>query len=178
MKSPAFGSSFSTSRRRSGEPSRFPRPPACVGLHDAIQAVVPFKQSSISSCSRSATAATASPIESGGADMRDAKNIRIGALIGPRSDRASPTPTTSGTIGGFTSRSRRFCLSSKKRVYPRLVGGARRGPPEDVGRVSRFQRVPLRHGGSDPRAPCRAVWLVRAALSTRPRSITRRSAFA
>ena len=107
------------------------------GLHDAIQAVVPFDNRHLF-LFEIGDRRYGIPDREWGADMRDAKNIRIGALI----DRGV---TELGYTYDFGDDWRfHFTIEDVLPVvegesYPRLVGGARRGPPEDVGGFPGFE---------------------------------------
>jgi len=107
------------------------------GLHDAIQAVVPFDNRHLF-LFEIGERRYGIPDREWGADMRDAKNIRIGALI----DRGVTELTYTYDFGDDW----RFHLTIEEVLpvvegesYPRLVGGARRGPPEDVGGFPGFE---------------------------------------
>lgn len=107
------------------------------GLHDAIQAVIPFDNRHLFMF-EIGDRRYGIPDREWGADMRDAKNIRIGALI----DRGVTELTYTYNFGDDW----RFHLTIEEVLpvvegasYPRLVGGARRGPPEDVGRLPGFE---------------------------------------
>ncbi len=107
------------------------------GLHDAIQAVVPFDNRHLFMF-EIGERRYGIPDREWGADMRDAKNIRIGALI----DRGVTELTYTYDFGDDW----RFHLTIEEVLpvvegasYPRLVGGARRGPPEDVGGIPGFE---------------------------------------
>jgi hypothetical protein len=107
------------------------------GLHDAIQAVVPFDNRHLF-LFEIGDRRYGIPDREWDADMRDAKNIRIGALI----DRGV---TELGYTYDFGD-DWRFHLTiedvlpvAEGESYPRLVGGARRGPPEDVGGFPGFE---------------------------------------
>lgn len=107
------------------------------GLHDAIQAVVPFDNRHLFMFEIDERR-YGIPDREWGADMRDAKNIRIGALI----DRGVTELTYTYDFGDDW----RFHLTIEEVLpvvegasYPRLVGGARRGPPEDVGGIPGFE---------------------------------------
>lgn len=107
------------------------------GLHDAIQAVVPFDNRHLFMF-EIGERRYGIPDREWGTDMRDAKNIRIGALI----DRGVAELTYIYDFGDDW----RFHLTIKEVLpvvegasYPRLVGGARRGPPEDVGGFPGFE---------------------------------------
>ena len=107
------------------------------GLHDAIQAVVPFNNCHLF-LFEIGDRRYGIPDREWGADMRDAKNIRIGALI----DRGVTELTYTYDFGDDW----RFHLTIEEVLplvegasYPRLVGGARRGPPEDVGGFPGFE---------------------------------------
>ena len=107
------------------------------GLHDAIQAVVPFDNRHLFMFEIGERRYGISDRE-WGTDMRDAKNIRIGALI----DRGVTDLTYTYDFGDDW----RFNLTIEEVLplvegtsYPRLVGGARRGPPEDVGGFPGFE---------------------------------------
>lgn len=101
------------------------------GLHDAIQAVIPFDNRHLFMF-EFGERRYGIPDREWGTDLRDAKNIRIGALI----DRGVTELTYTYDFGDDW----RFHLTIEEVLpfvegasYPRLVGGARRGPPEDVG---------------------------------------------
>lgn len=107
------------------------------GLHDAIQAVVPFDNRHLFMF-EIGERRYGIPDREWDADMRDAKNIRIGALI----DRGV---TELAYIYDFGD-DWRFHVTIEEVLplvegasYPRLVGGARRGPPEDVGGFPGFE---------------------------------------
>jgi len=107
------------------------------GLHDAIQAVVPFDNRHLF-LFEIGDRRYGIPDREWGDDMRDAKNIRIGALI----DRGV---TEFGYTYDFGD-DWRFHLTIEDVLpvvegesYPRLVGGSRRGPPEDVGGFPGFE---------------------------------------
>ena len=107
------------------------------GLHDAIQAVVPFDNRHLF-LFEIGDRRYGIPDREWGADMRDAKNIRIGALI----DRGVTELSYTYDFGDDW----RFHLTIEEVLplvegasYPRLVGGARRGPPEDVGGFPGFE---------------------------------------
>ncbi len=107
------------------------------GLHDAIQAVVPFDNRHLF-LFEIGDRRYGIPDREWGDDTRDAKNIRIGALI----DRGVIEFTYTYDFGDDW----RFHLKIEEVLpfvegtsYPRLVGGARRGPPEDVGGFPGFE---------------------------------------
>ncbi len=107
------------------------------GLHDAIQAVVPFDNRHLFMF-EIGERRYGIPDREWGDDTRDAKNIRIGALI----DRGVIEFTYTYDFGDDW----RFHLTIEEVLplvegasYPRLVGGARRGPPEDVGGFPGFE---------------------------------------
>ena len=107
------------------------------GLHDAIQAVVPFDNRHLF-LFEIGDRRYGIPDREWGDDTRDAKNIRIGALI----DRGVIELTYTYDFGDDW----RFHLTIEEVLpvvegasYPRLVGGARRGPPEDVGGIPGFE---------------------------------------
>lgn len=107
------------------------------GLHDAIQAVVPFDNRHLF-LFEIGDRRYGIPDREWGADMWDAKNIRIGALI----DRGVTELSYTYDFGDDW----RFHLTIEEVLplvegasYPRLVGGARRGPPEDVGGFPGFE---------------------------------------
>ena len=107
------------------------------GLHDAIQAVVPFDNRHLF-LFEIGDRRYGIPDREWGDDTRDAKNIRIGALI----DRGVIEFTYTYDFGDDW----RFHLTIEEVLplvegasYPRLVGGARRGPPEDVGGFPGFE---------------------------------------
>ena len=107
------------------------------GLHDAIQAVVPFDNRHLF-LFEIGDRRYGIPDREWGDDTRDAKNIRIGALI----DRGVTELTYTYDFGDDW----RFHLTIEEVLpvvegesYPRLVGSARRGPPEDVGGLPGFE---------------------------------------
>lgn len=107
------------------------------GLHAAIQAVVPFDNRHLFMF-EVGDRRYGIPDRDWGADLRDAKNIRIGALI----DRGACKFACTYDFGDDW----RFHITIEEVLplvegmsYPRLVGGARRGPPEDVGGIPGFE---------------------------------------
>ncbi len=107
------------------------------GLHDAIQAVVPFDNRHLF-LFEIGDRRYGIPDREWGDDMRDAKNIRIGILI----DRGVTELAYTYDFGDDW----RFHLTIEEvsplvegTSYPRFVGGARRGPPEDVGGFPGFE---------------------------------------
>ncbi len=107
------------------------------GVHDAIQAVVPFDNRHLFMFELGERR-YGIPDREWGADMRDAKNLRLAALI----DRGVAELSYTYDFGDEW----RFHLTIEEALplvegtsYPRLVGGARRGPPEDVGGIPGFE---------------------------------------
>ena len=105
------------------------------GLHDAIQAVIPFDNRHLF-LFEIGERRYGIPDREWGDDMREAKNIRIGTLI----DRRVTEFTYTYDFGDDW----RLHLTIEEVLpvvegesYPRLVGAARRGPPEDVGATGR-----------------------------------------
>ncbi len=107
------------------------------GLHDAIQAVVPFENRHLFMF-EIGDRRYGIPDREWGADIRDAKNIRIGALI----DRGVSEIAYTYDFGDdwwFHITIEEVLPLVEGMSYPRLVGGARRGPPEDAGGIPGFE---------------------------------------
>jgi hypothetical protein len=105
-------------------------------LHDVFQAAVPFEGYHLFMFTV-AGRRYGRPDPEWGAEMKDARNLRVKALL----DRGVDTLTYTYDFGDNWCFDVRLGPVSEEDEgpYPRLLGGARRGPPEDVGGTPGFE---------------------------------------
>jgi hypothetical protein len=105
-------------------------------LHDVFQAAVPFDSCHLFMF-KVGDRRYGVPDPEWGAEMKDARNLRINALL----DRGVETLSYTYDFGDNWVFDVRLGPASADDggPYPRFLGGARRGPPEDVGGVPGFE---------------------------------------
>ena len=121
------------------------------GLHDVIQAVMPFEHYHLFRFEVGGKRyGISDPQWDHVRDTLDAKNIRVGTLV-ERGARAFSYTYDFGDDWRHSVTIEDVATANPKLEYPRFIDGSRRGPPEDVGGIPGFEE--FLDAMADPRHP-------------------------